>query len=189
MPYLACLLLASMLCVGAAARSRPQSADNIRRIDFKNFVFNAGGGESLRVRRGHGTYRERGEVDFAYEVDRVSVAYGDLTGDGREEAALTLYYNGGGTGAFSKGFVFTMRRGRLSLLTAFEGGDRADGGIREVAVEGGLLRVLRNEPERMNGVSVGLCCPQHVLTTRYRWDGRALVQVGESQKAEVEEEN
>jgi hypothetical protein len=77
----------------------------------------------------------------------------------------------------------------LLALTSFEGGDRADGGIREVGIEGGMLRVRRNEPERMNGAAVGLCCPQYVITTRYRWDGRRLVEVGQPDKVEAEEEN
>lgn len=189
MSYLAHLLLASVLLPGAPGRTRPKPVHNIRQVDFKNFVYNADG-ETVRVRRGHGSYSERGDMDFAYSVERVQVSYGDLTGDGRDEAAVTLhYYDGGGTGAFSKGFVFTLRRGRLALLTHFEGGDRAAGGIREAAVEGGLLRVRRNEPERMNDVPVGLCCPVSVITTRYRWDGRALVQVGKPEKVEVDSEN
>ena len=188
MSYLAYLLLGSMLFMVGPVRGRAKSARDIRRIDFKNFVYNAGG-ESVRLRRGRGSYRERGDSDFVYSVERVQVAYGDLTGDGQDEAAVTLYYTGGGTGAFSKGFVFTMRRGRLALLTPFEGGDRADGGIREVGIEGGLLRVRRNEPERMNDIPVGLCCPVAVITTRYRLDGGGLKQVGETQKVEVDSEN
>lgn len=182
---LARLLLSSILLTPAAAPRHGQSRD-IRRVDFRNFAFKDGG-ESLRVRRGRGTYRDSGDTDFSYAVERVSVAYGDLTGDGREEAAVTLYYTGGGTGAFSKGFVFTMRRGRLELLTTYVGGDRADGGIREAGIRGGLLTVRRNEPERMSDVPVGLCCPLYVITTAYRWDGHKLVQVGEAQKAKVEE--
>jgi hypothetical protein len=188
MSCLAFLMLGSMLLTGGPARSRPSHARGIRRIDFKNFVYDADG-ENVRVRRGRGSYSGQAEGDFSYSVERVQVSYGDLTGDGREEAAVTLYYTGGGTGAFSKGFVFTMRRGRLALLAPFEGGDRAAGGIREAAVEGGLLRVRRNEPERMNDVPVGLCCPVSVITTRYRWDGRGLVRVGEPEKVEVDAEN
>ncbi len=188
MTYLTCLLLAAAVLAGGGARAHAKSVQNIRQVDFKNFVYR-GGGEDVRVRRGRGTYRERGGADFVYSVEGVRVSYGDLTGDGREEAAVTLYYTGGGTGAFSKGFLFTLRQGRLALLTPFEGGDRADGGIREAAFEGGLLRVRRNEPERMNEVPVGLCCPLYVITTRYRWDGRGLVRVGEPQKVEAEEEN
>jgi hypothetical protein len=185
MLLLAHLLLCSMLAWHGVGQSHPKQPRDIRRVDFRNFVYDTGG-ESLRVRRGRGIYRGQGEEVFAYRVERVSVTYGDLTGDGREEAAVTLYYTGGGTGAFSKGFVFSSRRGRLALLASFEGGDRADGGIREVSIGGGLLRVRRNEPERIDKVPVGLCCPVYLITTTYRWDGRRLSQVGEAEKVEAQ---
>jgi len=118
-------------------------------------------------------------------VEKVSVTYGDLNGDSSDEAAVTLYYTGGGTGAYSKGFLFSLQNGRLKLLTTFAGGDRADGGIKKVRIADGILSVQRNEPERMNDVVVGLCCPKYLITTTYRWDGRRLIQVGEPEKVAV----
>ena len=186
MSYLTHVLLGSMLLAAGVAQSHPRAVHDIRRFDFRNFAYDTGG-DQVRVRGGRGTYRGRGEEVFTYSIERVSVTYGDLNGDGKEEAAVTLFYTGGGTGAFSTGFVFALRRGRLSLLAPFEGGDRADGGIREVRIRDGLLRVQRNEPERMNNVPVGLCCPLYLLTTTYRWDGKGLIQVGETQKVELDE--
>jgi hypothetical protein len=183
MLQLAHLLLSAALLTGGVGQGHARGARDIRRVDFRNFAFKASG-ESVRLHRGRGTYRENGDETFSYTVERVSVVYGDLTGDGRDEAALTIRYNGGGTGAFSKGFVFTLRRGRPVLLVSFEGGDRADGGINEVRIRGGLLNVQRNEPERINGVPAGLCCPMYWVTTRYRWDGARLLQVGEPEKVE-----
>lgn len=136
----------------------------------------------MRIRKGQGVYKTSGEADASYSVERVKAVYGDLTGDGRAEAAVILYYTSGGTGAFSKGFLFTVGKGRLMLLTTFAGGDRADGGI---AIKDGVLSVQRNEPERMNNVPMGLCCPIYLITTKYKWDGRALVRFGEPQKVEV----
>jgi hypothetical protein len=184
MLYLPHLLLGSMLLMAGVAQSRPKPVHDIRQFDFKNFVYDTGG-ETVRVSGGRGAYQGREEEVFSYSVERVSVSYGDLTGDGKDEAAVTLYYTGGGTGAFSKGFVFTLRRGRLLLLAPFGGGDRADGSIREVSIRDGLLIVQRNEPERMNDVPVGLCCPLYLITTAYRWDGGRLTQVGEAQKVEA----
>ena len=178
------LLLSSILLIHSTAQSRPKPMHDIRKVNFQNFAYDMGG-ESVRVSGGRGTYQGRAEEVFSYSVERVRVSYGDLTGDGKDEAAVTLYYTGGGTGAFSKGFVFTLRQGRLVLLAPFAGGDRADGGIREVSIRGGLLRVQRNEPERMNEVPVGLCCPLYLITTTYRWDGSRLIQLGEAEKVEA----
>jgi hypothetical protein len=159
-------------------------AGDVRRIDFQNFTYESGG-EEIRVKRGRGVYKTSGDADASYSVERVKTVYGDLTGDGRDEAVVILYYTGGGTGAFSKGFLFAVRKGRMALLTTFEGGDRADGGIRDVAIKDGLLSVRRNEPERMKEIPVGLCCPAYLITTKYKWDGKELVRFGEPQKVEV----
>jgi hypothetical protein len=157
---------------------------DIRHINFQNFTYHTGG-ENVRVKNGRGVYESDGQETFSYSIEKVTVAYGDLTNDGADEAAVTLYYTGGGTGAFSKGFVFTLRDGRLSLIATFEGGDRADGGIREVRIKDGLLWVQRNEPERMKDIPVGLCCPQYLITTKYQWDGKRLNQVGTPEKIEA----
>jgi hypothetical protein len=166
---------------------RVKSLKGIRRVDFQNFTYTARD-EAVQVTRGRGTYRGRGGQVFSYQVAQVRVCYGDLTGDGKDDAAVVLYYTGGGTGAFSKGFLFTVRRGRLTLLTTFAGGDRADGGIREARIEGGLLWVQREEPERMKDIAVGLCCPRYLITTKYRWDGGRLMQVGEAHKVPVNQD-
>jgi hypothetical protein len=188
--FLLSLAALAMLAAYAPARTGASSghgraADGVRRVDFRNFTYRRGG-EVIRVAKGRGTYRSAEDTDFAYTVERVKAVYGDMTGDGREEAAVVLYFNGGGTGAFSRGFLFAARGGRLTLLATFEGGDRADGGIREFSIKGGVLSVERNEPERTNGVPSGLCCPVYRITTQYRWDGGRLVPFGEPRKVEAD---
>jgi hypothetical protein len=167
------------------AHRRRVAQTGVRLIDFRNFKYK-GGGENIRVARGHGTYKSAGDLNFAYTIDNVKVVYGDVTGDGREEAAVVLYYDGGGTGWFSRGFLFAARKGRPALLATFEGGDRADGGIRGVSIKGGTLSVQRNELERSNGVASGLCCPVYWITTDYRFDGRRLVPFGEPKKVDAD---
>jgi len=180
--YLIQLVLVLASQVACFAQTHP--TNDIRNVDFQNFTYESDD-QILRIRAGRGTYRGHGNEVFSYRVERLSVAYGDLTSDGKEEAAMTFYYTGGGSGTFSKGFLFSLREGRLALLTTFEGGDRGDGGISEVSIEAGVLRVRRNEPERMNNVPVGLCCPKYLIGTDYRWDGKRLVQTGQPQKVEI----
>lgn len=165
---------------------RRAARDDARRVDFQNFTY-ASGSESIHVVKGRGVYKTSGDSDASYSVVRVKAVHGDLTGDGRDEAAVVLYYTGGGSGTFSKGFLFAVHKRRLTLLTTFKGGDRADGGIRRVAIKDGVLSVERNEPERMNDVPVGLCCPWYIITTNYRWGGKELVQIGEPLKVEADE--
>lgn len=166
-----------------ARHGRVMQAD-VRRVDFRNFRYRDWG-EEIRITRGRGTYKEASDTDFAYSIDRVKVVYGDLTGDGREEAAVVLYYNGGGTGAFSRCFIFGVRKGRLDLLAIFQGGDRADGGIREVSIKDGILSIQHNEPERLNGVASGLCCPVYWITKEYRFEHGSFAPFGKPRKVEA----
>ena len=187
------LSLAALLTLASHARPAPpnshtrRAAAGVRRVDFRNFKYK-GGGEDIRVARGRGTYRSAGDLNFAYRIDSVKVVYGDVTGDGREEAAVVLFYDGGGTGWFSRGFLFTSRKGRPALLATFEGGDRGDRGIRTVSIKGGVLSVQRNELEKFNGVASGLCCPVYWVTTDYRFDGGRLVAFGVPKKVEADED-
>jgi hypothetical protein len=184
MSNLISVILFSVLLSPNSIRLSPTQTGDIRKFDFQNFEF-TWAGESVRVRHGEGTYRARGRASFSYSVERVTVSFGDMAGDGKEEAAVTLYYRGGGTGAFSTGLLFALTQGKLTLLAQFEGGDRADGGIREVKIVDGRLRIQRNEPERNGTDPIGICCPAYYITTTYQWNGKKLVQEGPVQKVDA----
>ena len=160
-------------------------SNDIHRVDFQNFTYRPGcaEGKAIRARNGHYNY-ERGydRLDFAVE----NVSYGDLTGDGRDEAVITTWCNTGGTGMFTEGHIYTMRGGRAVEITRLEIGDRAFGGIVSATVENGLLVVERYAPVEDG---MGACCPQYIEMTRSRLNGRRLVQVGKTQRREVETEN
>jgi hypothetical protein len=177
------LLLAALIpLTNYAQQSRPRRTEsalvktNIRQVDFENFTYRIDG-KAVRVRDGVRSVEGRNSIS----VERVT--YGDLTGDGKDEAAIVIEEIGwGGTGVFSCGYIYTLQNGRVRSLTRFEGGDRADGGIVDVKIQSGLLIVERNEPERVDGKAVGLCCPKYVDTTTYRWNGHRLIQVGDKQR-------
>lgn len=73
----------------------------------------------------------------------VELSFGDLTGDSIEEAAVSVRYNVGGTGASgrNKVFVFTLEDDELKLLGTIEGGDRAFGGLRNAKIRSNRLEV------------------------------------------------
>ncbi|HMF56112.1 MAG TPA: hypothetical protein VK619_07185 [Pyrinomonadaceae bacterium] len=151
--------------------SKPRS---IRQVDFRNFTYKLNTLPPIRVRNGR--HKRRNDDDF--DIDGVEIAYGDLTGDRRDEAVIIVRSSAGGTGYFSNGFVYTLRHGRPVLLTEFDGGDRAQGGIESAKVRRGLLIV-----ERAGGE--GLCCPEYVEITEYGWDGARLVQNGAVRRREL----
>jgi hypothetical protein len=159
--------------------SNAQSA--IRKVDFKNFTYNVDvfeTKEKLRVKNGE-YFRDKGDDKLFFSVN--VEGYGDLNGDGNEEAVIVTLMNTGGTGNFTNGMIYTMKDGKPVVLTQFEGGDRAYGGIASAKIEDGILIVERNDP----GEDGGNCCPQFIITTRYKWNGKKLVQTGKEDKREL----
>ena len=152
---------------------------DITAFDFKNFTYPAYcvGDTPQKITVKDGEFlketQEEGYVDrFSFSI--MDVAFGDLTGDGKPEAVILSICNTGGTGNFSEGFVFTLQAGKPKLITHIPGGDRAYGGLRGAWIENGLLIIDSNEVGEMGGA----CCPEFVITTKYKLSAGKLVKAG-----------
>ncbi len=157
--------------------------NDIRKVDFRNFTYDIqslDGENKSKVTVEDGNYSRMSEDD-KYYFSVADVVYGDLDGDGKEEAAVGIIENTGGTGQFSSGLIFTMRGGKPVVLTTFAGGDRAYGGIAGANITGGILTVERNAPGDLGAA----CCAEFIETTRYKWNGKQLVQVGKTESKEL----
>lgn len=177
----AALIFVGLTILDSAAQTAGQS--DIRKVDFMNFTYypacthpeGNGKGDPIRVKKGEYT---KGSVDKPDE-DRIyfnvtgPVVYGDLNGDGIEEAALYSVCNTGGTGQFTEGYIFSMQNGKPTLVTTIDGGDRAEGGITGVKIQNGLLKV-----ERFGTNNGGACCPEFIETSTYKLVGKKLSDVG-----------
>jgi hypothetical protein len=159
---------------------------DIHTVDFKNFTYlpECTGEKPEKITVKAGSYVKETKVDgnidrFYFDVD--APVFGDLTGDGHDEAIIRSNCNTGGTGQFTEGFVYTMRAGKPSLLARIPGGDRGDGGLVSVKAVGGLLVV---EANAIDG-SGGNCCPQFIETSKYRIVGGKLVESGKSTRREA----
>lgn len=153
--------------------------NDITSVDFKNFTYPAfcAGETAENVTAKDGEFSEEKQEDgyvdrFHFKV--FDVAYGDLNGDKKPEAVVLTVCNTGGTGNFSEGFVYGLRSGKTELLTRIPGGDRAYGGLRGAWIENGLLIIDSNDVGEMGGA----CCPEFVVTTKYRLVGGKLVKSG-----------
>lgn len=183
---------------------RVSDKSEIRRVDFLNFTYHPslcareygsyGIGKTVRVRDGeykHG--REWDEVYFGVVNNRI--IYGDLTGDGHDEAIVHAACGlMGANYGLSEIFIYTMRNGNAVLLTSIsdEDTDRdyhryyrenpntlagslwriIDDGVK---IQGGLLTVERF-------VDGAHCCPKNIATMNYRWNGDRLLLVGKPLK-------
>jgi len=164
------------------ADSGAKAQSEIRQVDFKNFTYEpfCAGEDSSKITVKNGEYsREKGDDKLSLNVFEVS--YGDLTGDGSDEAVVLTVCNTGGTGQFSEGFIYGMKEGKPALLARIEGGDRAYGGLRSAKVENGILIVGRNDV----GEQGGACCPEFVVTSKYKLDGKNLKQTGGDDRREL----
>jgi len=160
---------------------------DVRKVDFRNFAYMAYclGDKPQRITVKDGEYskemQEDGYVDrFYFQV--FATAFGDVNADGQDDAIILTVCNTGGTGNFSEGMVYSMKAGKPALVARIPGGDRAAGGLRSARVEKGLLVVESNE----EGEQGGLCCPEFILTNRYKVVGGKLQQQGKTIKESVD---
>lgn len=120
----------------------------------------------------------------AGEVTPSFITYGDATGDGNEEAMVTVSIENRGSALPYYVYIFTLENRKPKLIWHFETGDRAEGGLRQVFAENGKLEVDLYGKNRVIGRNLylgdeGLCCPRAFTRTRYKWNGKNFQQDGE----------
>ncbi len=172
---------ATRLAVEAASTPTPDSP--IRKIDFENFTYpfpeNPQSRKKIKLHDGEQPPTQFSEYgvphDIGYRLRAVS--YGDVTGDGVEEAIVTLGLIHSGSAITSYVYIYTLRHDRPALLWSFETGDRADGGLQKVAAENGELvielrgrnKVIGTDLYADDGDTGGACCTDFATRTLYQW--------------------
>lgn len=99
------------------------------------------------------------------------VLYGDLDGDGVEDAIVFLATQSGGTGHFVEMAAVLNLNGQASNVSTLSLGDR-------VVVEAGTIQegvITLNM--RVHGPNDGLCCPSQSATLTFRLENHQLVQM------------
>jgi hypothetical protein len=132
--------------------------------------------------------REERSQEDCWSVDLGYVDYGDVTGDGIEEATIVLYAETGGNESREDVFLYASQGERPKLLWKFATGDGADGGLKRVYTDNGKLVVelyglgakIGKEVYGKNPPEVGTCCPKHFTRTTYKWAAGRFRQDGES---------
>ena len=158
----AAFLFAAILAAGPGEGR----VSDIRKVDFGNFTYRVWGDHEVQARDGQGISPKDAEPSDPI-ISSIKTVYGDLTGDGRDEAAVVVYFTAGGNATFSEGFVYTVKLGSVQVLDTFESGPNPWNRIWTVAISKGELVVERE---------LGSChaCVDEIVTTRYRWDGTHL---------------
>lgn len=165
-------------CVAGQARSRrrvpapaSESVVGIEAIDFENYTYPLGGQSYKLI----GGYYARGAAPGAQWELRVAEPpyYGDLTGDGKNEAVVVLSHGAVGGAHSVEARVYTLRGGRPALLATFAVADALSCDLDHyVDLDDGKVRL-----ERVYG-QADRC--DHNEVTEYRWDGTKFMPVGDT---------
>ena len=188
-------MLALMLCCSALAAQQ-----NIEQVDFKNFTYPLSGhllghsslewldtpahpatnkktihlldGSQLtRISSVMVDGKEYGQHEgFTFE----SVSYGDITGDGKEEAIVVLMYHSGGTQTTNYVYVYSLGEHGPKLLAYCHTGSRSDSGLYSAYARNGLLVFELLDPARAHGE----CCSSGVLISSYKWQNKVFELAG-----------
>jgi hypothetical protein len=174
------LIFALLISLSAFSQQRSSS---IHSVDFANFTYPwttgltiRGGTKTFSLRNG-----KRPEIrDTGGQVEEIGVyleevSYGDVTGDGIEEAIIFMSILTGVSAMPGQVYIYTLRDNQPKLLWYFSTGDRAENGFRKVYADKGNLVVELNGPKR---IGEGLCCPVRFTRTRYQWRGGRFRQKG-----------
>jgi hypothetical protein len=169
----------------------------IRQVDFSNFIYPSlptgkCSMEQVQLRDGRYDAPEhiKGKLtgEDCWSVAIIYADYGDVNGDGVEEAIIVLYAEVGGNESSQDVFIYTLQGEHPKLLWKFATGDGADGGLKRIyANRGNLVIELYGVETKIgkklygtNPAEVGSCCPKNFTMTTYKWMVDHFQQDGES---------
>jgi hypothetical protein len=176
-PTLICLLLAFVHPADAPSQiglKRPHSFSGnkeIRNFDFLNATYDAGcAGQKVKVRNGRYEPHDSAGFYFAFNV---SISYGDLTGDGIDEA-LVLTQCDGAVQNYSEAKVYAVREHKLALKGRTEAGTKNGGNIISAHIRNGRVIVKRG-PDEHRCTELPDMAEE---TTTFKLRGNELKQIG-----------
>lgn len=166
------LVLTQPVCVGQARSRAPRPSNiqrtytSIRQVDFKNFDY-GDGNNLVRIRRGGGRFN-------GDRVEGMGIYFGDVTGDGREDAVVVINARGEGLiGLYPIGmYIYTLATGRPERLPDVDLGEMA-GLVTAVTINDGLLFVNH----LINSQPNGRPSPFFSRTWAFRWNGGGFEKV------------
>lgn len=180
----------------------------LSKFDFKNYTYklphgwqNPDGSDEITLTNGKVTpYAGTVSEDMSDEdkvaaksqrrigMSYVTTKYMDLTGDGQDEAVVILKVETEGAAIPQICYIFSWKNNAPVLIWTFRTGDRADGGLKDIHSENGMMVVELYGQDRflLGGNETGkitddreqLCCPTHFTRSVYKWNGSTFLMQG-----------
>lgn len=152
---------------GIKSNSATLTVDELKNGEYLS-EFTAGG----KVKLNDGVYKEKNAPDSSTELIVTlsnKMAFGDLNGDGEEDAAVVLITDPGGSGTFHFLAVVINQNGSPDNVASQLLGDRVK--IKNLSIRSGEIAVEMIT----HGPSDPLCCPTLETTLDYQLQGDKLV--------------
>ena len=152
----------------------PNTNGKIRRVDFCNFRFPGFYDKQIALKDG----RQEITRDYGGTIYTLHDSWLiDLTGDGREEALVSIedYSGAGSSGVSYNYYVYTMQSGRLLLLWRVTTGSEGLAGLKDFRLDGKNLvfEVFGDSSligrEITGGGRGGECCPEEFSRITIAW--------------------
>ena len=159
-------------------RGEPGPTSEVRAIDWQNRTYVLDELGPVTVKAGSAELSlsdDHKAVESGADTGSYRVApplFADVNGDGIEDAIISSVLGTGGTGQFSEIRIYTIRAAGIVELAAIPGGDRGDGGISRVALDGNAVIVDRNVLAEGDGV----CCASGAQRERWVWRNGEMVE-------------
>jgi heat shock protein HslJ len=176
------LLLISTSLAGCA-QGTPESGASLTAEALGNTVYQSEWPEDGVAQLTDGEYRKPIVEGSATEliIQLAEMAFGDLDGDGVEDAAVILVTDPGGSGTFYDLAAVLNRNGEPEHVATASLGDRAK--IRAFSTEAGqvIIEMVTHGPDDP------MCCPTQIVRNTYTLEGDALVETGSELVGTLEE--
>jgi len=190
------ILILTIIAVTASANA--QTITDIKKIDFTNFTFQIQK-ESVKMENGLQD-KACAEKDAdgipsgdIWSVSADTIAYGDLDGDGKDEAIVPMIANicGGNMVTDEAVLVYTVKSGKLIQLPTFEYFDEACPPISKGCTFDRSPGISVSYDAQKKSIVVetsfstgedAICCPSFYRQIWYKWNGKAFV---ESKKGQI----
>lgn len=181
----------------------PTTASPIGKIDFRNYTYPLPRGWQDETRE---ITLENGKAPVSLKEDErkigaryVKKQFGDVTGDGQDEAFVVIKLETGGSAIPQMVYIFEWQNDKPEIVWYFRTGDRADGGLKDLRAENGELvvelygqdRYIYGDVETLKivGDEEQLCCPTHFTRNRYKLTNGRFIMQGERLTYSIAEPN